>query len=191
MKKYFFSRFAFIYLIFVVVVTGFVSEILSCQMRKFLSESKFIHYIMGIIMIFGLIMFEGGWSLDPEDDNKAGTNWSSGNVIDTAMIAVVMFIVFYISSKSQLIPNIIFYVLVLLIYGLNTQMNYWTDRNMITEQLQSRIYLVSKILFIICMVVLLYGFMDYIMYQRAQYGKNFRWDLFFIGTRKCTSIKND
>ena len=142
-------------------------------------------------MVFGLIMFEGGWSFDPEDDNKADTNWSSGNVIDTAMIAVVIFIVFYISSKSQLIPNIIFYVLVLAIYGLNTQMNYWSDRDMITEHLQSRIYLVSKILFIICMVVLLYGFMDYIMYQRAQYGKNFRWDLFFIGTRKCTSIKND
>lgn len=191
MKKFFFSRFAFIYLIFIVVITGFVSEVLSCQMRRFLSESKFIHYIMGIIMIFGLIMFEGGWSFDAEDDNKASTNWSTGNVIDTSVIAIAMFAIFYISSKSQLIPNIIFYVLVLAIYCLNTQMNYWIDRDMISEDEQSRIYLVSKILFIICIIVLIYGFIDYIIYQRIQYGKDFRWDLFFIGTRKCSSIKNE
>ena len=160
-------------------------------MRRFLSESKFIHYVMGVIMIFGLIMLEGGWSFDPEDDNRASTNWSTGNVIDTSIIAVLMFAVFYVSSKSRLIPNIIFYILVLAIYGLNTQMNYWSDRDMISEKVQSRIYLVSKILFIICMLILLYGFIDYIMFQRAEYGNKFSWYLFFVGTRKCSSIKDE
>jgi hypothetical protein len=187
--KYFFSRFAFIFLIFIVVVTGFISEILSCQMRKFLSESKFIHYILGIIMVFGLIMFEGGWSFDPEDDTKANTNWSSGNVLHTIIFALCIFLVFYISSKSQLGPNIIFYTLVLVIYGMNTQMNYWIDRQMITPELEEKIYMSSKVLFIICIIVLIYGFLDYIFYQRHQYGSDFRWDLFLIGTRKCKSLK--
>jgi hypothetical protein len=186
--KYFFSRFAFIFLIFIVIVSGFISEVLSCQMRKFLSESKFIHYFLGVIMVFGLIMLEGGWSFNPDDDDKSSTNWSTGNVLHTMVFALCIFIVFYISSKSQLTPNIIFYVIVLIIYCINTQMNYWADRKMITQELEDKIYLTSKILFIICIIVLIYGFIDYILYQRKQYGSKFKWDLFFIGTRKCVNV---
>jgi hypothetical protein len=189
--QYFFSRFAFVFLIFSVVISGYISEILSCQMRKFIYENIYFRHLIAILMIFVFIMLEGGWSLNPELDKLEGANnnWSSGNVIDTMLVAFGIYIVFVISAKSRLIPNLIFYGIVLSIYLINTHVNFLWDRKLIDEDAKDKILLTTEILFVIAILVLLYGFIDYVIYQKAEYGKKFKWDLFLLGTSRCKHIR--
>ena len=156
--QYFLSRFAFVFLIFSVLISGYISEILSCQMRKFIFENKYFRHFIAILMIFVFIMLEGGWSLDPELDKlgSGNNNWSSGNAIDTMLVAFGIYVVFVVSAKSRLLPNLIFYGMVLAIYLINTHVNFLADRQLIEEETKDRILFASKILFIIALLILLY-----------------------------------
>jgi hypothetical protein len=187
----FLSRFAFIFLIYAVVSSGYINEILSCQMREFLRGSRFFRHIIGILMVFVFIMLEGGWSLTPGQDDLAPNNWSSGQVFHTLALAIGIYIIFLVSSKSQLTPNLIFFVLVLTIYFINTYRNYLKARNQLTEEQNRTILRGTQGLFVLTLGVLLYGFYDYILYQKGEYGPRFQWDLFLFGTSKCSHLKNN
>lgn len=184
----FLSRFAFIFLIYAVVTSGYINEVLSCQMQKELTTSKYFRHMLGVLLIFVFIMLEGGWSFDKELDDMAETNWSSGNVIHTLMIGACIYLVFLISSKSKLVPNILFFGLIFIMYILNTQRNYLLERKRITEEHAAMILNVTKVIFGVAMVVLFYGFIDYVIYQRSEYGRNFSWLTFIFGTSRCRHV---
>lgn len=187
----FLSRFAFIFLIYAVVSSGYINEILSCQMREFLRASRFFRHIIGVLMVFVFIMLEGGWSLNPNQDEMAPNNWSSGQVFHTLLISIGIYGVFLVSSKSQITPNMVFFLLVLIIYFMNTYRNYLKARNELTEDQNRAILRTTQALFVLTLVVLFYGFYDYVLYQRREYGPAFKWDLFLFGTPKCSHLKNN
>jgi hypothetical protein len=135
-------------------------------------------------------MLEGGWSVYPYLDKEFSNNWSSGNVIDTILLSFGIYVVFLISAKSKLMPNLIFYGLVLALYLVNTHLNFLIERNLIDSKEREKLELYSKIIFLFAIIVLIYGFIEYIIYQKGEYGKKFRWDLFILGTSKCKHIKD-
>ena len=49
----------------------------------------------------------------------------------------------------------------------------------------------TYILTITSIVALFYGFINYIYYQKSQYGNDFRWLYFIFGGNKCARIEND
>ena len=189
--EYFLSRFAFVFIIFAVLVGGLINEILSCQMQKFIRENKYFRHVLAILIIFVFIMLEGGWSLNPGYDKLGDgiVDWSSGNIIDTLLIAIGVYFIFIISAKSQLVPNLIFYGLLFFIYILNAHVNFLYEHKEIDEDKKNKILYFSKILFAISIVILIYGFIDYVIYQKQQYGRKFQWDKFILGTSKCAHVK--
>jgi hypothetical protein len=184
-----FSRFAFIFLIYSIISSGYISEVLSCQMQHFMTHNKFARHILGIIMIIVFIMMEGGWSFDKKEDEDHSNDWSSGNVLTTFVIAIGIYMIFLISSKSQLVPNILFFSLTFILYVINTQRSYWLVREKISKELNEHIVNLEIVLLITCICILVYGFVDYVSYQRRSYGPKFDWALFFLGTSQCASLK--
>lgn len=182
----YFSRFAFIFLIYVVISSGYISQILSCQMQKFLSNNFLGRHIVGIVMVFVFIMMEGGWSFQKDDESD--NNWSSGNVIDSLIMASGIYLVFLISSKSKLIPNIIFYLLLFALYAINTQRSFWLNRKKITEDTNTNMINVEIGLSITILCTLCYGLVDYIIYQKHNYKNDFSWSTFILGKTKCSSV---
>jgi len=185
----FLSRFAFIFLIYAVVTSGYINEILSCQMRRFLRDSRWFRHVIGICMVFVFIMLEGGWSFNPDQDNLAETNWSSGNVFHTLAFSIGIYGLFLTSSKSRLTFNLVFFSMVLVIYFVNTYRNYLYDRKQITEDQNKTLLDGTKIVFFLTLVILAYGLYDYAIYQRREHPNDFKWDIFFLGSYKCKSIK--
>jgi len=182
----YFSRFAFIFLIYVVISSGYISQILSCQMQNFLSNNFLGRHIVGIVMVFVFIMMEGGWSFQKDDESD--NNWSSGNVIDSLIMASGIYLVFLISSKSKLIPNIIFYLLLFALYAINTQRSFWLNRKKITEDTNTNMINVEIGLSITILCTLCYGLVDYIIYQKHNYKNDFSWSTFILGKTKCSSV---
>ena len=112
-----------------------------------------------------------------------------GNIIDTLLIAIGVYFIFIISAKSQLVPNLIFYGLLFFIYILNAHVNFLYERKEIDEDKKNKILYFSKILFAISIVILIYGFIDYVIYQKQEYGSKFQWDKFILGTSKCAHVE--
>jgi hypothetical protein len=184
-------RLAFLFLLFTVVTSGFITELLSCQIRYVLTNNIYARHFLAILMIFIFIMGLGGWSIDAELDAMASNDWTSGNVIETLIMSFFIYITFLISSKSQLVPNLIFFGLLLLLYLINTQRNFWKARNMISVHTNAFMLYTTYILGATSVVTLLYGFINYIYYQKSQYGDDFSWFYFILGGQKCASLENE
>jgi len=186
----FLSRFAFVFVIYAVITSGYIQEVLSCQMRYFLENMYLPRHLFGILLVFFFIMMEGGWSFDTEENEKEPNDWSSGNVIDTMIMSVGIYLIFIISSKSQLLPNAIFFGFMFLLYMINTQRNYWHARKKISDETNEKVFNFQVGLFILSIVTLAYGFIDYVMYQKGEYKDKFSWWIFLLGSKKCASLAN-
>ena len=103
------------------------------------------------------------------------------------IMAIGIYVVFLISSKSQLIPNLIFFTLTFALYIINTQRTYWMVRNKIDETTNAALIRFEIGLFTVCIATLIIGFIDYTLYQRRSYGNAFSWTTFLVGTPKCKS----
>ena len=71
-------------------------------------------------MIFVFIMLEGGWDYNKERQGKATTDWSSGNTVNRDTPLKFTHCALLVSSKSQLVPTLIFFSLVFIFYIINT-----------------------------------------------------------------------
>ena len=183
------SSLVFLFIAFVVMSSGFVTQILSCQVQHVLETNIYMKHVIGYILIYVFIMLEGGWSFNKKVDEKyVQNNWSNGNSFDSLIYAFGLYVVFVVSAKMQFYPNIIFYFMLFLMYVLNTQRLYWVIRNMLTKT-QDTIYkyvMLSLLVFTMC--VFIYGIYDYSQYTRNKHRDDFNWITFFVGKPHCQRV---
>jgi hypothetical protein len=153
--------------------------------------NPYFRHFVGVLVFFVFIMLEGGWSFNAKEDSKASNNWSSGNVIDTAILSFGLYFIFLISSKSQFIYNITFFLLVLMVYLINTQRSYYLARESISEETNSNILIFETIASAVAGIVLVYGFGDYFVYQMNSYKKDFSFLKFILGSHICKSLSKN
>jgi hypothetical protein len=179
------SKLAFLFLAYSVVTGGYITKILSCQLQHALVYNQYLKHVVGFLLIFVFIMLEGGWDFDEQENLKAPINWSNGNSFHSLIYSVGLYLLFVLSSKMQLIPNIMFLSTLLILYIIHTQRKYWSNRQRIEKSLEETIQIIEKTLIGGSGILFFYGIYDYIRYQRKQYGSAFRWTIFFLGKPNC------
>ena len=115
------SKIGFLFISFMVVASGYVTQVLPCQTQSYLQEGMIGKHIIGWLICFLFIMLEGGWSFNMDEQNKAGVDWSNGNVLDSLVFGSMLYSIFLLTSKMKLMPNIILYSLLFSVYLINTQ----------------------------------------------------------------------
>ena len=179
------SKLAFLFLAYSVVTGGYITKILSCQLQHALVYNQYLKHIVGFLLIFVFIMLEGGWDFDEQENLKAPVNWSNGNCFHSLVYSIGLYVLFVLSSKMQLIPNIMFLSTLLILYIIHTQRKYWSNRQRIEKSLEETIKTIEKTLIGGYGILFFYGLYDYFRYQRKQYGSAFRWSIFLLGKANC------
>ena len=134
-------------------------------------------------------MLEGGWSFDMTTQNKSDVDWSNGNVLDTLVFGLGLYLIFLFTAKMELITNSILMVLLFIVYATNTQRLYWHNRELITDDENKQLINITRYTLIASVIVFLFGITKYVIRQKKQYGKHFSIITFVSGSEKCHSLK--
>lgn len=198
------TKVAFLFITYVVIAGGVLTRGLPCQLQRELETNRYLQHFIGFLCIFIFIMMEGGWDFNNKGkkDETMNTNnengnesnkpekeidndFSNGNSIQTLFYSIAIYIVFIISSKMQLIPNLLFLAILFIAYLVTTQTNYWANRKLITPEQVSYSETIQNGLIGSSLIVLVYGFVDYVMYQKRQRGNKFDIVKFIFGAPTC------
>lgn len=128
-------------------------------------------------------MQHGGFSFDKELQNRESVDWSNGNTFDTLIFTSILYILFIITTKMKLVPNMIFLSLLFLLYILNSQREFLYKRNVINykDNVLYENYIRGLAIFI--MLFSIYFVYDYYRYQKIQYGPQFNVLTFWVSSK--------
>lgn len=194
------TKVAFLFITYVVIAGGVLTKGLPCQLQKELETNRYLQHFIGFLCIFIFIMMEGGWdfkyrntdNMDTNNDSNSknseediDNNFSNANSIQTFFYSIILYLIFILSSKMQLFPNLLFFAILFILYIVATQTNYWVNRKMITPEQLSLSETIQNGLIGSSLVVFVYGFFDYVMYQKRLRGNKFDFKKFILGAPKC------
>jgi hypothetical protein len=154
-------------------------------MQDWLENSIYSRHLIGIILFFFFIMFEGGWDFDPEQLKAAPNDWSKGNAIHSMVYAIFIYIIFTLTARSRLTPNLLLFSCLFIVYFINTQRRYLENRDKLKKKTKEILILIEKILLGASVVIFLYGIIDYYKYKKEIYKDKFSLYLFLLGTPRC------
>ena len=180
-------KLAFLFVIFIVIAGGSIRHVLSCQMQRTLEHSFIFKHILGVLLIFLFIMLEtGGWDFDENELDKADNNWDAGNTFHSLIFAFIIYGIFLLSSKSHLLPNIVFYSALFLVYIISSYRSYLQNRNNISEENNKKAIILERVLLLISLLTLIYGFIEYFFYKKNEFGKQFSLFKFIFSNNTCS-----
>jgi hypothetical protein len=181
------SKLLFLFIVFIVIAGGSITHVLSCQFQTLIHNSATVKHIFGIILIFLFIMLEGGWDFDRNENKKVLNDWTNGNTVHTMIYSIMIYMIFLVSSKSQLIPNMLFYSLLFILYFIHSYRHYLLNRNRLSKKFNNNLIILEKILLLISLVILLYGLIDYYIYKKHNLNEKFNLWQFFMYTKSCAN----
>ena len=182
------SKISFIFVAFLVVAGGYVTQIFSCSTQRFLSSNIYGRHLIGIGLIFIFIMLEGGFNFDKNDRELHPVDWSTGNCFDSMIYAVLIYAIFLFSSKTRLGWNTAFFSLLFILYITNTQRLYNYNRRKINSETNDKILMAEKGVLYLLPFILIIGMGDYYLYKVDQLGKEFSFYHFFLGNPTCSGL---
>lgn len=166
-----YSIFAKQLFIFILIVScNYMKEIMSCSIQDKLNDSMMLKHILALMtMYFFVTMIH---------------DVHANNPFYSLLIAFGLYIWFIILSRTN--RNVLLYIILILfiMYILNIYTQYYKQKENNIQTID-RLYVVNKVLFIISILLTIYGFVLYLGYKKYNYGKKFNYYTFFIGSVKC------
>ena len=162
------SKIGFLVVSFIIIASGYVTQVLPCQTQKWFDNSFIGRHIIGWLICFLFIMLEGGWSFDMETQNKAHVDWSNGNVLDSLMFGLGLYLAFLLTAKMELIPNLLLMSVLFIIYLVNTQRLYWHNRKLIKEEENNKMINATKYMLMLSVAIFFYGIINYAIKKKER-----------------------
>lgn len=182
------SRISFIFVSLVIIAGGYTTQLLSCETQRLLKNNIYVKHLIGLLLIFMFIMLEGGWEYNIDASNPTKSNWSNGNAFSSLMYAFIIYILFLLSSKLRFIYGLYFFVLLFILYIVNTQRLYYRSKNNLNDDMNHFILNIETIIFWILPIIFLIGIIDYYLYKKKELGTKFNLFTFFVGCTQCKKL---
>lgn len=147
---------------------GFLSSMVSCDMQRLMNNNIVFRHTVGITAF--LLLFT---TLD--SDNK-------DNVFQTWKKTIMVYFVFLLLTKSKWYFAVPTLFLIVLDQSINIQIKYLINNNRESES--NKLKEMRKKLFVVLIVTIIAGFVQYGFRQYNEFGKDFNL-LTFIFSSKC------
>lgn len=147
---------------------GFLSSMVSCDMQRLMNDNIVFRHTVGIISF--LLLFT---TLDRENNDNVFQTWKK---------TIIVYFVFLLLTKSKWYFSVPTLFLIVLDQSINIQIKYLIKNN--KEGETTKLKEMRKNLFVILIVTIIAGFVQYGFRQYNEFGKDF--NLFtFIFSSKC------
>jgi len=162
-----------LFLFTLVVVGNYIGELLGCSTQHLLNTNIYVKHFFGILTLYFPVGFISSY-----EDNE--------HPINTLMITILIYILFLLFTKMNIVFTVIVFFIFMIIYILGDYIKYYnyTNNKIIVKKLK----LIQQILFYAMIVLILIGFTTYFIKQYKEHHKNWSTLKFIFGTQKCKSV---
>ena len=140
---------------------GYLSTMISCDIKKLMNNDIFRH-VIGIIAFFFLFTL-----IDTNNDMDVKDLWKK---------TIIVYIIFLLMTKSKWYYSIPVLILLVIDQSLKGEMDYIDNKKDVTDEnkrTKTTYEGIRKILYKIILVLIFIGFIDYMIRQYLEYGNNF------------------
>ena len=167
-----------IFLIILALFGAYIVEIIGCGAQQLLSNNMLVKHIILFLLIY--------FTIDYSYSNSEHIISPSDNL----QISFFIFILFVMFSRMNLFFTIIVFLLLCIIYILESYINYYKkidskNKKNLNNNLIKKITIIRDYLIYISLGILLLGFILYYIKQRKDHKSNWYIYTFIFGNRKC------
>jgi hypothetical protein len=151
---------------------GLFTPLLSCQLQRQIINNMYVKHLFAFITFFFLMTV-----VDP--DNKEG-------IPRTLLKSFIIYVLFMLSTKTTLLFALLIVSLLITDQLIKIHMQY-----LINNKIYKNIPLYKKIrsyLYVLIIIIICIGYIHYFLRARSQFGKDFSYSKFIIGTVNCAHI---
>ena len=167
-----------IFIFYLIISGNFIGNLLSCKTQKLFTENIIVRHILGFATLYFFVVF-----VDPDSESVNPTN--------KIMIALVLYLLFVVSTRCYYPFVFIIICILLLIYIIEQYKTYYNkDEN--KSKLGKNGLLALKIannstmpLITLNLILLVIGFVNYLGRKSVEYKPVWSWSKFWTGVVEC------
>lgn len=157
------------------ILFGFSTGLLSCDLQRLVNKNIYVKHLLSIVCFFFLFTV-----LDPSNRT---------NFLQTFIKTLGVYGLFIMTTKSKAWAAVTIVLCLIIDQSIKTEINYIMGNGEVTQAaVQNKVERLKsyrKILYSVIIIVAIIGFIEYYMYQRAEYSEDFSLWTFILGTSHC------
>jgi cell division protein FtsW (lipid II flippase) len=165
-----------LFIIYLLISCNFLAQLFSCQLQNILRNHMYIKHIVGFLtMLFCIILVDS----NIQKENR---------YLEGFFYAVIFYLWFWITTKTNLYITLNVIILFLIIYLLQlykNSLNNDQDNEINKEKISNLQIFIAIIAFIVSLI----GFIMYYLEKKKEYKDNWNYTNFLIGTIDCKDIE--
>ncbi len=158
-----------VFALYLLIFCNFTKELIGCKFNYLLDTNIYYKHLIAFILLLFLIIL-----IDEENINK--------NLLYNIGLAIIIYILFIISTRINHLLIIIILGILLIIYILDKSAEKEKETNI---NLYNTYKYYQLILIIIVIILMIIGFIYYLYEKYMEYDKKFSILTFIFGTLKC------
>lgn len=163
-----------VFAVYLLVASNYIAEIFSCKLRHLLSNSMLAKNLTAYFLMLFLVIV-----VNPE--------FSKRNPLYVILLSMVVFVWFFMTCRTHLAVTLTILGLLMITYIsnlLHNQYNSMEDKDKNTTAIKVTYYL-QLATGITAAVITVIGFIMYFIEKKKEYGSDFTFTKFIIGTKDC------
>ena len=167
-----------IFIFYLIISGNFIGNLLSCKTQKLFTENILVRHILGFATLYFFVVF-----VDPDSESANPTN--------KIIIAVMLYLLFIISTRCYYPCVFAIICILLLIYIIEQYKTYYNkDENKLKLDKNGLLALKiannsTKPLVVLNLILLVFGFINYLGRKSVEYRPVWSWSTFWAGVVEC------